>query len=80
MGKGRKPGDERIEAVFAQIGLGGFDAEKIEELRETYDRTMETVDRIKSRGKKGKKFGEVLEEAAAPPATDKQAATTGKKR
>ncbi len=66
MGKERNAGDERIEAVFAQIGLGSSDAEKIEEFFENYDRTMDTVDRIKSRQKKGKKFGEVLEEAAGP--------------
>ncbi len=65
MAKERKVGDERIEGVFGQVGMGASDAEKILEFYDTYEQTMATVDRVKAK-KTGAKFGDVLEETAKP--------------
>jgi hypothetical protein len=59
MPKDRDEGNKRIEAFFGQIGLGNIDPERISELIEAHERSIETASQVKRRT--GKKFKDVLD-------------------
>jgi hypothetical protein len=55
---------QRIEAVFANMGLGNADAERIVQIVEDYERAMTTADFVRTNTHK-KKFKDVLAKNAA---------------
>lgn len=54
---------KRIEAVFARMGLGNLDPEKLNEYLETYENTMAAA--VKTKKKDNQDFDEVL--SVTPP-------------